>query len=404
MEPLDSSKYNLNDLITIQRRKRIKLKITNIECLISTDASASNLIYVKTKTDAGIYGVGEVYHVGPDAASPIWVEYFAEQLVGQDPTEIERNWALCYQGARFPIGSTGLAALSAIDQSLWDITGKALDKPVYELMGGRVRDKIRAYWDIHGTTAAELAEDARREVDKGFTALKTNPLAPNWREMRWNDAVADSVARFKAVRKAVGDDIDVGVDAHAAIFEPIRVLELTDALMEFNPWFMEEPIRMENRHEMGQLRSKMPCAVATGECLYTKFEMWELIRENGVDILQPEVCIVGGLTEMRKIAFIAQAHDLVVAPHNPMGPLATIANLHFDAATSNFLVQESRILKPAEIASVSKVINPVDGYYPIPDGPGLGVDIIEEEFTKHPYTGPWHRGDRVNPDNSIAFI
>ncbi len=380
------------------------MKITNIECLISSDETGSNLVYVRTNTDAGIHGVGEVYHVGPDRASTDWVEYFAEQLVGQDPTEIERNWALCYQGARFPMGSSGLAALSAIDQSLWDITGKALDKPVYELLGGRVRDKIRAYFDIHGESAAELADDARRSVDRGFTALKTSPLPPNWREMRWNDAVSDGVARFRAIREAVGDEIDVGFDAHAAIFEPIRVLELTDALMEYGPWFMEEPIRMENRHEMGRLREKMPCAVATGECLYTKFELWELVREGGVDILQPEICIVGGLTEMRKIAFMAEAHDLVVAPHNPMGPLASVANLHFDAATSNFLVQESRVLKPAEIASVTGVIEPVDGYYPLPEGPGLGIDIVEEELTSKPYRGSWHRGDRVNPDNSIAFI
>jgi galactonate dehydratase len=380
------------------------MKITNIECLISSDDTGSNLVYVRTNTDAGIHGVGEVYHIGPDLASVQWVEYFAEQLVGQDPTEIERNWALCYQGARFPIGSSGLAALSAIDQSLWDITGKALDKPVYELLGGRVRDKIRAYFDIHGDSAAELADDARKSVDRGFTALKTGPLPPNWRDMRWNDAISDGVARFKAIREAVGDDIDVGFDAHAAIFEPIRVLELTDALMEFGPWFMEEPIRMENRHEMGRLREKMPCAVATGECLYTKFELWELIREGGVDILQPEICIVGGLTEMRKIAFMAEAHDLVVAPHNPMGPLASVANLHFDAATSNFLVQESRTLKAAEIASVTNVIEPVDGYYPLPEGPGLGIDIVEEALTSKPYRGMWHRGDRVNPDNSIAFI
>jgi L-alanine-DL-glutamate epimerase-like enolase superfamily enzyme len=380
------------------------MNITNIETLIATDSAGNNLVYVRTNTDAGIHGVGEVYHVGPDMASPVWVEYFAEQLVGHDPTEIERNWALCYQGARFPLGSSGLAALSAIDQSLWDITGKALDKPVYELMGGRVRDKIRAYWDIHGTTAAELADDARKNVDKGFTALKTSPLAPNWREMRWNDAMIDAVARFKAIREAVGEDIDVGFDAHAAIIEPIRVLELTDALMEYNPWFMEEPIRMENRHEMGKLREKMRCALATGECLYTKFELWELIREHGVDILQPEVCIVGGLTEMRKIAFMAEAHDLVVAPHNPMGPLASVANLHFDAATSNFLVQESRKLKPSEIASVTNVVEPIDGYYPLPEGPGLGIDIVEEEFSNKTYKGSWHRGDTVNPDNSIAYI
>ena len=380
------------------------MKITGIKTFLSTDENGSNLVYIRTNTDSGIYGVGEVYHVGPDMASPAWVEYFGEQLVGQDPTEIERNWALCYQGARFPIGSSGLAALSAIDQSLWDITGKAFDKPVYELMGGRVRDKIRAYFDIHGSTPAELAEDARKHVDQGYTALKTSPMAPNWRDMRWNDVLKDANERFKAVRQAIGEDIDIGFDAHAAIWEPIRVLELTDALMEFNPWFMEEPIRMENRHEMGLLREKMPCALATGECLYTKFELWELVREGGVDILQPEVCIVGGLTEMRKIAFMAEAHDLVVAPHNPMGPLATVANLHFDAATSNFLVQESRVLKPAEIASVTNVIQPVDGYYPLPEGPGLGIDIAVDELEKRPFGGSWHRGDKINPDNSIAYI
>jgi galactonate dehydratase len=132
--------------------------------------------------------------------------------------------------------------------------------------------------------------------------------------------------------------------------------------------------------------------------------MWDLIREGGVDIIQPEVCIVGGLTEMRKIAFMAEAHDLVVAPHNPMGPLASVTNLHFDAATSNFLVQESRTLKPFEISSVTNIVEPVDGYYPIPEGPGLGIDVVESEFTNRPYSKSWHRGDRVNPDNSISYI
>ena len=161
---------------------------------------------------------------------------------------------------------------------------------------------------------------------------------------------------------------------------------------------------MENRHEMGELRKKMPCALATGECLYTKFELSELIRERGVDILQPEVCIVGGLTEMRKIAFIAEAHDLVIAPHNPMGPLATVSNLHFDTATLNFLVQESRKFTPAEMASVTHVSDVVDGYFPIPEGPGLGIDIAEARFQEFPYKASFHRGDRVNPDNSIAYI
>ncbi len=380
------------------------MKITSIECLVAAGDGGSNLVYVRTNTDAGIHGVGEVYHVGPDMASPRWVEYFEEQLIGRDPTEIERNWALCYQGARFPIGSSGMAALSAIDQSLWDVTGKALDKPVYDLMGGRVRDRIRAYHGIHGATAQDLADDAKKYVDQGFTALKTNPLSPDWREMLWNDAVRTAVERFKAVRQAVGDDIDVGFDAHAAVFEPARVLELTDALMEFRPWFMEEPLRMENRHEMGSLRRKMGCAIATGECLYTRYELWDLVREGGVDILQPDVCIVGGLSEMRKIAFMAEAHDLVIAPHNPMGPLATRANLHFDAATSNFLVQEYRDPSPAEAVSVTPVAKPVDGYFTIPEGPGLGIELVDSELAARPYLSPWHRGDRVNPDGSIAFI
>jgi len=157
--------------------------------------------------------------------------------------------------------------------------------------------------------------------------------------------------------------------------------------MEYNPWFMEEPIRMENRHEMGKLREKMQCALATGECLYTKFELWDLIREKGVDIVQPEICIVGGLTEMRKIAFMAEAHDLVVAPHNPMGPLASMANLHFDAATSNFLIQEyhAEFYTPHYFDAFDGFPRQVDGYVTVPDTPGLGLTINEEVLAAHGY-------------------
>ena len=220
------------------------MKITKIECLLSTHKSNGNLVYVRTHTESGLYGIGEIYHVGPDKAAPAWVEYFAEQLIGQDAFEIERNWALCYQGARFPIGSSGLSALSGIDQSLWDIKGKYLNMPVYELLGGKYRERIRAYFDIHGSTPNELADDAKKYVDRGYTALKTSPFNPNWRDMTWNQALKDARERFLAIRSAIGDNIEVGFDAHAAIFEPIRVLELSDVLMEFNPWFVEEPIRV----------------------------------------------------------------------------------------------------------------------------------------------------------------
>ncbi|MEX0761630.1 MAG: mandelate racemase/muconate lactonizing enzyme family protein [Dehalococcoidia bacterium] len=380
------------------------MKITQIECLVA-DSGNNNIVLVRTHTDAGIHGVGEAYRVGPDLATVDWVDYFAEQLVGRDPTEIERLWALMYQGARFPLGSTGMAALSGIEHTLWDITGKARGVPVYQLLGGRVRDRIRAYHGVGGASAEELAASGRRLVEEhGFTALKTNPVPPNWREMLWNDAIDEGRRRLGALRNAVGPDIDIGLDAHAAIFEPARALELSDVLSEFKPYFMEEPLRMENRHEMGLLRRKMRFPIATGECLYTKYELGELIREDAVDILQPDVCIVGGLSEMRKVAFNAEAHDLTVAPHNPLGPVATTINLHFDAATSNFLIQEYRSPSEAEAATVTHAPTPEAGYFALPEGPGWGIDIVDSEIEARPYKRGWRRGDRVYPDGSIAYI
>ncbi len=387
-----------------ERDYETSMKISQIETLIAGTGN-NNAVYVRTRTDTGIHGVGEAYRVGPDRATADWVAYFAEQLVGRPAPEIERNWAVMYQGARFPLGSSALAALSAIDQSLWDIAGKALGVPVYELLGGRVRDKVRAYHGVHGRSPADLAEDGRRlvEVD-GFTALKTSPLPDGWRDMTWGKAVGEGKKLIEALRRAVGPDVDIGLDAHAAVWEPARALELADALAEYEPMFMEEPLRMENRRAMGLLRKKMPFALATGECLYTKFELGELIREEAVDILQPDVCIVGGMTELRKIAANAEAHDLTVAPHNPLGPLATTVNLHFDASANNFLIQEYRTPSEGEAATVTSAPRPDGGYFKLPEGPGWGIDIVDAAIKARPMVRNWHRGDRVYPDGAVAHI
>ena len=381
------------------------MKITQIECLIAGSETLNNVVIVRTHTDSGIYGVGEAYRVGPDLATPHWVDYFAEQLIGRNPLEIERAWAMMYQGARFPPGASGMAAISGIEQSLWDIAGKARGVPVYQLLGGRVRDRIRAYHGVGGESPDELAENGMRLVqNQGFTALKTGPLGPQWRNMTWEAALADARNRMGALREAVGPDVDVGLDAHAAIWEAARVLELSDTLAEFRPFFMEEPLRMENRRAMAELRRKMPFALATGECLYTKYELGDLIRDRAADILQPDVCIVGGILEMRKIAFNAEAHDIVVAPHNPLGPVATMVNLHFDAATSNFIIQEFRSPNETEAAIVDNPPRPVDGYFHLPEGPGLGIDVIDEEIEARPYVRAWRRGDETMQDGSIAYI
>ncbi|MBI2966073.1 MAG: mandelate racemase/muconate lactonizing enzyme family protein [Chloroflexi bacterium] len=380
------------------------MKITKIEALVA-GLESRNQVFVRTHTDEGIHGIGEAYSIGPDVATVNWVDYFAEQFVGQDPTRIEYLWALGYQGARFPIGSSGMAALSGIEHSLWDITGKALGLPVYKLLGGAVRDRVPVYHGVHADEPSELADDALGKIAAGgFRGVKTNPLASDWRGQTWNDAVKKSRARLEALRNAVGPDVDIGLDAHAAVWELPRALDLADSLTEYRPFFMEEPLRMENRHAMAELRKKMPFPLATGECLYTKFEFEELIRSQAADILQPDVCICGGLMEMRKIAANAEAHDVVVAPHNPLGPLATIINTHFSAATTNFLILEYREPSAIEKSLVTETLKPKHGYLEIPTRPGWGIDLVDEAIKKHPYKKAWHRGDRFYPDGAVGYI
>lgn len=380
------------------------MKITGIETLTAS-TGARNVTFVRTQTDEGVHGVGEAYPVGPDLATARWVEYFAEQLVGRDPRDIEFLWALMYQGARFPPGSSGLAAISGIDQSLWDILGKSTGLPVYKLLGGRVRDRIPLYLDVRWDDPDEAQRAAvRQALNAGFTAIKTGPLPSLWRDMLWGDALARARNQLAELRELVGPDVQIALDAHAQQLEPARALQLADALVEYRPFFIEEPLRMENRHAMAELRRQFPVPLATGECLYTKFEFDELIRAGAVDILQPDVCICGGLTEMRKIAAIAEAHDVTIAPHNPTGPLATVVNAHFAAATPNFLILEYRAHSAEELAMVEGAPTATDGYLAIPGGPGWGVDLDDDAIRAHPYEAPWHRGDRFNPDGSVAYI
>lgn len=391
------------------------MKITKVECLVASRftpeaPNAGNSMFVVTHTDDGLTGIGEAYSVGPDMATKEWVGYFGEQIVGHDPTRIEHLWAMMYQGARFPPGSSGLAAISGIDQSLWDITARSYNMPVYELLGGRYRERIRGYLDVQlgdsdGSGLDDMRATVRHAVDtSGYSAFKVNPLPNDWRDLPWLNAVDAGVELVGALREAAGPDAEIGMDAHAAVFEPGRLLELADAHVVNTPMFMEEPLRMENRHAMGELRKKMPYALATGECLYTKFEFTELFRAGAVDIIQPEVCIVGGMTEMWKIAADAEAHDISVAPHNPMGPLATTVNLHFDAAIPNFLIQEMRPFTELEKSFVKSSPEVKDGHHDIPSGPGWGIELDLDAIADRPYERDWHRGDRLLSDGAIAYM
>jgi galactonate dehydratase len=379
------------------------MQITKIDAFL-VNLGHRNLPFVKVYTDEGIYGIGEAYSCGPDKATVEVIHDFETWLIGRDPRDIEGLWHLMYDGSRFPGGSVVNAAISGIEHALWDIAGKAANLPVYRLLGGKCRHKIRVYQSPRGDTPEKLADDSVRLIETyGYTALKIGPLPPGHQNMPWNSVVKAAAARLEAVRRAVGDDIDIGVDPHARIFEPVRALDLCQALAPYRPFFIEEPLRPENYEALAKLSQHTQLPIATGEMLYTKYEFRDLINLQAVDIIQPDICLTGGLWEMKKIAALAEANYISVAPHNPCGPVATAVNVHFAASTQNFLILEYH---PDDASPrrdlVDEPIKLVNGYLELPERPGLGLDLNIEAFDKYPFQ-PWRRPFPFKDDGSLTF-
>jgi galactonate dehydratase len=360
---------------------------------------------IKVETDEGIYGWGEAYSIGPDLSVKPIVDYVARWFVGEDPRRIEYLMMKTHQQLRFPPGGTGLAAISGIEHALWDISGKAAGLPVYMLLGGHVRDRVRVYHGIGGATAHEVAAAAQRLHEKwGFTAFKLSPFRLDPDADRWGRVCAAAAHEFEVIRSLAADDWEFAVDPHAKIFEPIRALQLANALAPYDPFFYEEPLRPEHLPAWTRLRQQMSIPLATGECLYTRFEFLELIAAQAADIIQPDVCVCGGLLEMRKIAAIAEAHYVTVAPHNPMSPVATAVNVQFAAATHNFKILEYIDPTTSEWAGwVDEPYLPKDGYLELRDRPGLGIDVNEAAIADDRYTH-WQRTAPVRPDGSTGYI
>jgi galactonate dehydratase len=382
------------------------MKITAIEVYV-TLVGRRNVPFVRVLTDQGIHGTGEAYSAGPDLATAKAIEYLSEWLIGRDPQDVEGLWHLMYDASRFPGGSVLNAAISGIEHALWDIKGKALGVPVYQLIGGKCRDKVRVYQSISGNTPDALADHARKLVLKyGYTALKMFPFCggrPLWHDTGIAAALKGAEARIKAVRSAVGDDIDIGLDAHAQIFSPAMALSLCHVLEPYHPLFLEEPLRPENRAAMGHLRAQSPIPIATGEQLYTKFEFRELLAHQAADIIQPDVCVVGGLWEMTKIAAMAEAEYVTVAPHNPCGPVANAVNLHFCLSTHNFAILEYRPDDdPERAALVDEPIILENGHLLPPDRPGLGIELDLEACAERVYKS-WHRPFLWRVDGSLGY-
>jgi galactonate dehydratase len=380
------------------------MRITDIRSFL-VRVGRRNLVYVHVLTDQGLDGIGEAYSVGPDQATVAVIDDYRDWLVGDNPTDVEHLWAKMYNFARFPGGSVINAAISGIEMACWDIAGKAAGLPVYKMLGGKTRDKVRVYQSARGDTSEETADHAQALIERyGYTALKIGPHPPDGDRLSFSQVVRAAAAKIEAVRDAVGPDVDIGVDAHAKIFEPYRATEMARALLPYRPFFLEEPIRPENIQAMAQVKAEIDVPLATGEQLYTKYAFRDLLVANGADIIQPDICVAGGLLEMKKIAALAESFYVPVAPHNPMGPLATVVNVHFAACIPNFLILEYH---PDDASPRSEILQePLmvqDGYLPLPTKPGWGVELDLEAIKKYP-AQPWHRGFSYREDGSVAFL
>ncbi len=378
------------------------MKITKIDTFL-VNIGHRNWPFVKVHTAEGIYGVGEAYSCGPDKATVKVIKDFEQWLIGRDPRDVEALWQLMTIGSRFPVGTIISAAISGIEHALWDIAGKAAGLPVYRLLGGKCRHKIRVYGWLRSDTPEERADDALKLLEKyRFTALKMNPLPRNFVDLPWNVVLRGVEARVAAVREAIGDEVDLALDPHARIFEPAKALDLCHVVAPYRPLFVEEALRPEHFSGFAKLSRKADVPLATGESFYTKHQFRLLLEQEAIDIIQPDMCLTG-VVETKKIAALAEAHYVNVAPHNPCSPVATAVNVHVAASIHNFLILEYLPDdNPDRRALVDEPLQLVDGYLQIPEKPGLGIDLNEEVFSKYPFKS-WHRPFLTRPDGSAAW-
>jgi len=341
-----------------------KLKITKVETIFVKP----RWLFLKIHTNAGITGLGEPIVEGRAKTVATAIEELTPYLVGKDPRPVAHHWQAMYRHAFYRGGPVLTSAISGVDQALWDIKGKALGIPVYELLGGPTRVRVRAY--AHAATVEKIKE---RKAE-GFTAFKTGPLKERPARIVENKAFIDkAAARFAELRQAVGDECDIAIDFHGALSQQTARL-LIKALEPFQPMFIEEPVNCQEVDVMADIARGTHLPIATGERIFTKWGFREILEKKAASILQPDLCHAGGITECRLIAGMAEAFYAAIAPHNPLGPISLAAGLHLAASIPNFLCQEQSSLGVGYIKQPFQVR---DGYIDIPTSPGLGIELDE---------------------------
>jgi galactonate dehydratase len=381
------------------------MKITKLELI----KIKPRWMFMKMYTDTDIYGLGEPILEGHANAVEAVVKEFEDYLVGKDPMQIEHHVQALYRGGFYRGGPLMLSAISGIEQAMWDIKGKYYNCPVYEMLGGKCREKIRMYSHIKiaGTPGdyplKKMVTNAKERVAEGYTALKYSIIGP----VKAIENPADTQAhvdRFAAVREEIGDGVDLAIDFHGRV-SPAMAIRLAEELKPYKPMFIEEPCLPENVDCMVNIARSTSIPIAAGERLFGKWEFRQLIEKQAVSIVQPDICHCGGIFEGRKIAAMAELYFGSIAPHNPLGPISLASCLQVDACCPNFLVQEHPGNPDKSDLGVGYITEPFvikDGYIDVPVKPGLGVELDEKALADKIYDGKWTTPRQYFEDGSVA--
>ena len=362
------------------------MKVTDVKTFV-VDCYRTNWVFVKVYTDAGIDGVGEATLEYKEKALLGAVEHIKEYLVGKNPLEIEKHFHAIYRDAYWRGGAVLMSALSAVECALWDILGKSLGVPVYQLLGGKVHDRVRIYvngWFAGAKTPEEFAQKAKTAVARGVTAMKWDPFGKNYLTLS-SAELSRALECVGAVRDAVGDGVDLLIEGHGRFNIPTATT-IARELAPFKPLFFEEPTPPDNLDALKAVKDKSPVPIAAGERLYTRWDYRRLFDLGAADYVQPDISHAGGIMELKKIAAESESRYIPFAPHNPSGPVANAATLQLAATGPNFALLEimySDVDYRKDVTNES--LTYADGYMQIPDRPGLGIELDEAACLSHPY-------------------
>ena len=367
------------------------MKISDIRYHLVNPGKGKNLCFVRIDTDEGIHGWGECYtQADRDIQVTTHIDKLKRYLVGRDPTNIKHFIQIVFDDFAGRRGAMDLwCAVSGLEQAMWDITGKVCGVPIHKLLGGPVRERIRVYangWGGGGWDSGIIAERASEVVEQGFTALKFDPIPGPWRTFIDKRVENQTVENVRAVRQAVGQDVDILVEMHRRL-APMHAIKIARQIEEYEPFWYEEPVLAENIDALAAAKREIRIPVVTGEELYTKFEFREVFEKQAADIINPDVCNVGGILELKEIGAMAEPYFVAVSPHNYNSTtLGLAATIQVSATMPNFLITEYFL--NLENFGKEIAVNPFevnDGYIELPETPGLGIEIDESSLAKYPY-------------------